>query len=143
MAMRRGFLACAICSAAGLVATAVAGPALAQGAAPAPAAPGGGPTRRTLSTIDYPGDGKISILMTLDAPADTVIPRHTHPGIESSVVMEGELELEVQGQPTKRFAAGEGFQVPPGLPHGGRTHSRVRLAITYVVEKDKPLSSPA
>ncbi|RAI55953.1 cupin domain-containing protein [Roseicella frigidaeris] len=139
MAMRRGFLACALCSAAGLVATAVAGPALAQGQPPTP----GGTTRKTLSTIDYPGDGKISILMTLDAPADTVIPRHTHPGIESSVVMEGELELEVQGQPTKRFAAGEGFQVPPGLPHGGRTVSRVRLAITYVVEKDKPLASPA
>ncbi|MEN0075657.1 MAG: cupin domain-containing protein [Paracraurococcus sp.] len=143
MAMRRGFLACAICSAAGLVATAVAGPAaLAQGQ-PAGPAPAGGPTRKTLSTIDYPGDGKISILMTLDAPAGTVIPRHTHPGIESSVVMSGELELEMQGQPTRRYAAGEGFQVPPGLPHGGRTLSAVRLGITYVVEKDKPLSSPA
>ncbi|NOG71663.1 cupin domain-containing protein [Roseicella sp. DB1501] len=146
MAMRRGFLACAICSAAGLVATAVAGPALAQGqgqAQPGAAPPAGGISRKTLSTIDYPGDGKISILVLLEAPAGAVIPRHTHPGIESSVVMSGELELEMQGQPTKRFAAGEGFQVPPGLPHSGRTLSAVRLGITYVVEKDKPLSSPA
>lgn len=134
MASRRGFLACAICSAAGLVATGVEAPAQAQA---------GGVTRKTLSTIDYPGDGKVSILMTLEAPAGAVIPRHTHPGIESSVVMEGELELEVQGQPTKRYAAGEGFQVPPGVPHGGRTITPARLAITYVVEKDKPLASPA
>ncbi len=56
---------------------------------------------------------------------------------------EGELELEVQGQPTKRFTAGEGFQVPPGVPHGGKVLSNARLAITYVVEKDKPLASPA
>ena len=55
--------------------------------------------RKVLSTIDYPGDGKVSILMTLEAPEGTVIARHTHPGIESSVVTEGELELEVQGQP--------------------------------------------
>ncbi|MDO9710980.1 cupin domain-containing protein [Paracraurococcus lichenis] len=131
MASRRGFITCAICSAVGLIATGVE-PAQAQGV-----------QRKTLSTIDYPGDGKISILMTLEAPAETVIARHTHPGIESTVVMEGELELEVQGQPSKRFTAGEGFQVPPGAVHGGKTLKPCRLAITYVVEKDKPLATPA
>ncbi|WP_431267846.1 cupin domain-containing protein [Dankookia sp. P2] len=138
MASRRGFLACAICSAVGLVASGVEAPAQAQGA---PAA--GGVVRKMLSTINYPGDGKVSILMTLEAPEGTVIARHTHPGIESSVVTEGELELEVQGQPSKRFTAGEGFQVPPGTPHGGKVLKHARLAITYVVEKDKPLASPA
>ncbi|TDH59304.1 cupin domain-containing protein [Dankookia rubra] len=133
MASRRGFLACAICSAIGLVATGVEAPARAQA----------GVVRKMLSTIDYPGDGKVSILMTLEAPEGTVIARHTHPGIESSVVTEGELELEVQGQPSKRFTAGEGFQVPPGTPHGGKVLKNARLAITYVVEKDKPLASPA
>jgi quercetin dioxygenase-like cupin family protein len=142
MATRRGFLGCAICGVLGLVATGVEAPAQAQGQSQGQA-PAGGITRKTLSTIDYPGDGKVSILMTLEAEAGTVIPRHTHPGIESSVVTEGELELEVQGQPTKRFTAGEGFQVPPYTPHGGRTLTRARLAITYVVEKDKPLASPA
>ena len=44
----------------------------------------------------------------------------------------------------RRYAAGEGFQVPPGVPHSGRNGPAVsRLAITYVVEKDKPLASPA
>lgn len=142
MATRRGFLACAICSAVGLVATGVDAPALAQGGTQAAPA-GGGVVRKLLSTIDFPGDGKVSILMTLEAPEGTVIARHTHPGIESSVVTEGELELEVQGQPAKRFVAGEGFQVPPNTPHGGKVITHARLAITYVVEKDKPLASPA
>ena len=134
MASRRGFLACAICSAIGLVATGVDAPAQAQA---------GGVVRKVLSTIDYPGDGKVSILMTLEAPEGTVIARHTHPGIESTVVTEGELELEVQGQAPRRLVAGEGFQMPAGTPHGGKVLKNARLAITYVVEKDKPLASPA
>ena len=138
MASRRGFLACAICSAIGLVATGVDAPAQAQGA---PAS--GGVVRKMLSTTDYPGDGKVSILMTLEAPEGTVIARHTHPGIESSVMTEGEMELEVQGQAPRRVTAGEGFQVPPGTPHGGKILKHARFAITYVVEKDKPLASPA
>jgi quercetin dioxygenase-like cupin family protein len=131
MASRRGFLACAICSAVGLAASAVDAQAQAQGAA----APGG-VVRKVLSTI-------VSTLMSLEAPEGTVIARHTHPGIESSVVTEGELELEVQGLATRRFTAGEGFQVPPNTPHGGKVLKNARLAITYVVEKDKPLASPA
>ena len=112
--------------------TAVGAPAQAQGI-----------ERKTLSTIDYPGDGKVSILQTLLAPAGTVIAKHTHPGIESSVLTEGELELDVVGVGTKVYVAGEGFQVPAGVVHGGKVLKTARLAITYVVEKDKPLATPA
>ncbi|MDN3563760.1 cupin domain-containing protein [Paeniroseomonas aquatica] len=130
MLSRRIFAACGLCSALGLAAGARAQPT--------------GITRRTLGTIDYPGDGKHSILMALELAPGALIGRHTHPGIESSVVTEGEIELEVEGQPARRYAAGEGFQVPPGVPHSGRNGPAVsRLAITYVVEKDKPLASPA
>ena len=74
----------------------------------------------------------------------TTVARHTHPGVESAFLMEGEVELEEQGKPTRRLKAGEGFQIPPATPHGGRSGpQRARLAITYVVEKDKPLASPA
>jgi quercetin dioxygenase-like cupin family protein len=132
MATRRGFIGCLICATSGLVATAVGAPAQAQAI-----------ERKTLSTIDYPGDGKVSILQTLLAPAGTVIAKHTHPGIESSVLTEGELELDVVGVGTKVYVAGEGFQVPAGVVHGGKVLKTARLAITYVVEKDKPLATPA
>jgi quercetin dioxygenase-like cupin family protein len=136
MLSRRIFAACGLCSALGLVASAV-------GAGAQPTAPVG-ITRRTLGTIDYPGEGKHSVLMSLELAPNALIARHTHPGVESSVVTEGEIELEIEGQPARRYAAGEGFQVPPGVPHSGKNGPATsKLAITYIVEKDKPLASPA
>jgi quercetin dioxygenase-like cupin family protein len=72
------------------------------------------------------------------------IARHTHPGIESSYVLEGGFELPVQGQPTRMLKAGDGFQIPPETPHAGGKpgDKKSRLATTYVVEKGKPLASP-
>jgi quercetin dioxygenase-like cupin family protein len=81
--------------------------------------------------------------VTLD-PGATVA-RHTHPGIESTYVMEGEIELPIQGRPTQTMKAGEAFQIPPETPHaGGKASSaKTRLMINYIVEKGKPLASPA
>ena len=41
--------------------------------------------------------------------------------------------------------AGDGFQSPPETPHAGGKPgtTKTRLAITYVVEKGKPLATPA
>ena len=77
--------------------------------------------------------------------AGTVVPRHTHPGIESSYVFEGGFELPIQGQPTRMLKPGDGFQIPPETPHAGGKpgYKKTRVAITYVVEKGKPLVSPA
>jgi quercetin dioxygenase-like cupin family protein len=73
-----------------------------------------------------------------------VIARNTHPGIESTYVVDGALELSVDGKDTRIFNAGDGFQVPPGTPHSGRGGDKPTiLAITYVVEKGKPIASPA
>jgi quercetin dioxygenase-like cupin family protein len=141
MLTRRGFATvagCAICSIAGFAATEV----LAQGA---PAATAGGVTRKILSRTDGPAPGYESILMDVVIDAGATIARHTHPGIESSYMMEGELELPVQGQATRTVKAGEGFQIPPNTPHAGGKASSVksRVMITYIVEKGKPLASPA
>jgi hypothetical protein len=40
---------------------------------------------------------------------------------------------------------GDGFQVPPETPHAGTPNGdkKSKIAITYVVEKGKPLASPA
>jgi quercetin dioxygenase-like cupin family protein len=49
----------------------------------------------------------------------TSVPRHTHPGIESTYVMEGSVEVPVEGRETKTYKAGEAFQIPPETPHAG------------------------
>jgi len=80
----------------------------------------------------------------VDIDAGALVARHTHPGIESSYVVDGALELSVDGQGTRTFRVGDGFQVPTRVPHSGKAGDRpTTLAITYVVEKGKPLVSPA
>lgn len=58
--------------------------------------------------------GYTTINMFVELKQNTFIIRHMHPGIESSYVLEGgNFELTIQGRPTVRVKAGDGFQVPP------------------------------
>lgn len=141
MLTRRGFAAvagCVICSIAGFGAT----EAFAQGAA---ATTANGVTRKILSRTDGPAAGYETIIMDVTLDAGATVGRHTHPGIESTYVMEGEIELPIEGQPTKTAKAGDAFQVPPNTPHAGGkpSSSKTRLMVNYIVEKGKPLASPA
>jgi len=133
-----GFASCAICAVTGFVATEVS----AQGAPPAAV---NGVKRTVLSQLDGPMPGYVTINMLVEIDAGISIARHTHPGIESTYVLEGGFELPVEGQPTRMLKAGDGFQIPPVTPHAGGKPGATpsKLAITYVVEKGKPLATPA
>ncbi|MGB7975448.1 MAG: cupin domain-containing protein [Roseiarcus sp.] len=133
MLTRRNFAACALCAITGFVAT----------GAEAQTAPAG--LKRTIITrMDGPMDGYETVDVRVDIEPAAVIARHTHPGIESTFVVDGALELSVDGQGTRSFKTGDGFQVPPRTPHSGKGGDKpTTLAITYVVEKGKPLASPA
>ena len=137
MLTRRGFASCALCAITGFIAT----EASAQGAPPA----AGGVTRKILSQTDGPAAGYETVLVEATIEAGSAVGRHTHPGIESAYVMEGGFELPIQGQPTRNLKPGDSFQIPPNTPHAGgaAATAKTRLVITYVVEKGKPLASPA
>ena len=67
-----------------------------------------------------------------------------HPGLESAYILEGEGVFLVKGQPDRHFKAMDNWQVQPEVPHSLRNgDKKTKIAITYVVEKDKPLASPA
>ncbi len=70
---------------------------------------------------------------------------HTHPGDEISYVEAGVLTLLVDGRPTETLAAGQGFIVPAGVAHGARNDGTapVELVTVHVVDKGKPLATPA
>jgi quercetin dioxygenase-like cupin family protein len=52
--------------------------------------------------------------------------------------------LSVKGQPDRDLKPGDGFQIPPEVPHGFRNGPEAsRIAATLVVEKGKPMVSPA
>ncbi len=59
-----------------------------------------GVTRKILSQIDGPAPGYVTILAEATIEAGVSVGRHTHPGIESAWVLEGALEVPVQGRPT-------------------------------------------
>jgi len=71
--------------------------------------------------------------------------RHTHPGEELGYVVEGTLELLIEGQPPRVVKAGEVFFVPAGVVHDGKNigSGPAKVFATYVVEKGKPVASPA
>jgi quercetin dioxygenase-like cupin family protein len=138
MLTRRGFASCALCAITGFIAT----EASAQGTPPAAA---GGVTRKILSQTDGPAAGYETVLVEATIEAGSAVGRHTHPGIESAYVMEGGFELPIQGQATRMLKPGDAFQIPPNTPHAGGAAgtAKSKLLITYVVEKGKPLASPA
>ncbi len=141
MLTRRGFAgvaSCALCAVTGFIAT----DASAQGTPPA-ATPG--LTRKILSQADGPTPGYVTLLVAIEIEPGVTIGRHTHPGIESAYVLEGGVELPIDGLPTRAYKPGDGFVVPPVTPHAGNKNGDVKTRIlsTYIVEKGKPLASPA
>jgi quercetin dioxygenase-like cupin family protein len=71
--------------------------------------------------------------------------KHTHPGEELGYVLEGSLLLEVEGQPPRTLKAGDVFFIPAGTVHDGKNvgSGPAKVLATYVVEKGKPVASPA
>src|SRR5512140_1400627 len=67
--------------------------------------------------------------------------RHTHPGEELTYILEGEIELRVDGQPPRIIKAGETLYLPAGVVHEGVNSGNVRTKVlaTYIVEKGQPL----
>ena len=71
--------------------------------------------------------------------------KHTHPGEELGYVLEGTLELQVAGEPPRTLKVGEAFFIPAGVVHDGKNvgSGAAKVLATYVVEKGKPVASPA
>lgn len=93
-------------------------------------------------TVDIAGHKVVMALV--EAPAGADVARHTHPGTELSYILDGGGTLTVEGEPSRELKAGDSFMVPAGKPHGGKTGPNgIKFIGVYVVEKEKPLASPA
>lgn len=148
MLTRRVFSTCALCAASGFAATAVlAQSGSAQSGSTQSGAPAatGGLTRKVLSQTEGPAPGYVTIIAEVEIAPGAVVARHTHPGIETGYVVEGQLDLPVEGRGTLSLKPGDAFQVPPETAHGGgpAAAGRVKVVSTFVVEKAKPLATPA
>jgi len=67
-------------------------------------------------------------------------PRHTHPGDCYGAVLEGTVELVVDGSEARRFSGGQAWHNPRGPVHYFRNvgDTPARLINTLIVDKGKP-----
>jgi quercetin dioxygenase-like cupin family protein len=99
--------------------------------------------RTDIQTHDLSTPGHEVIQQMVELQPGVVVAKHTHPGEEISVVLEGELVFQMAGKPDVTVKAGQPFFVPSGIVHGVKASSSTKLLVTYVVEKGKPLRSAA
>ena len=138
MITRRLFSACGICAAMSGLAVSAAS------AQTPPAGATSGVTRTIINKTDLPGDRYVCVQVSAEIAPGATVADHTHPGIESAFILEGQGELTMRDQPARAIRSGDSFQIPAGTVHGVRNGDKaMKLAITYTVERDKPLASPA
>jgi quercetin dioxygenase-like cupin family protein len=101
--------------------------------------------RTVLQQVQLSVPDRQAVMAMADFPAGSSTGRHTHPGEEISFVEAGPVVLEIDGQPAKTFQTGEVFSVPAGTIHNAHPVAGVtaKVVATYVVEKGKPVSTPA
>lgn len=100
--------------------------------------------RTPLQKFDVPGTNFETVIGMAEIVPNVNIGRHTHPGPESGFMLDGDMVLMVEGLPDKTVKTGESYQVPPGAIHDAKTGPQgAKIIATYVVEKGKPLASPA
>jgi quercetin dioxygenase-like cupin family protein len=102
-------------------------------------------TRTLVTKADVSVPGREAVIARVEVAPGGVAGWHTHPGDEISYITEGEATLMVAGQPPRKVAAGDGFVIPAGTVHNAKNDGAtpVKLVGVYVVEKGKPLASPA
>ena len=112
---------------------------------PPAATQGAGNIKRTiLQKFDVPGTAYETVTGLAEIVANANIGRHSHFGLESGYVLEGQLVLMVAGQPDRALKAGDSYQIPLGVVHDGKSGpAGAKVIATYVVEKGKPLATPA
>ncbi len=89
--------------------------------------------------------GREVVQVRVDIAPGVLASRHSHPGEEIIYVIEGTLEYDVDGKPPVTLKAGEVLFIPYGVIHSARNVGNDNAAelATYIVEKGKPLVTPA
>jgi len=104
-----------------------------------------GLTRTIVTKSDVSVPDREAIITRVEFAPGGLADWHTHPGDEMSYVAEGEVTVMVAGQAPRKYPAGAAFVIPAGVVHSARNESSAatRLVGVYLLEKGKPLATPA
>ena len=95
------------------------------------------------SDLSAPGRQAITAIDLLEPGSATGW--HTHLGEMVGYVTDGAVVIERRGNPPLEVQAGQSFVIPAGIAHNSRNTgaTSARMFVTFIVEKDTPLSAPA
>ena len=101
--------------------------------------------RTVLQQSDIAAPGREVVQAVADFEPRATPGRHTHPGEEIGYVLEGTFLVEQDGKPPVTLKAGGTFLIPAGTVHNATNTGAGggKILATYIVEKGKPLASPA
>jgi len=104
------------------------------------------PFKRTvLQQADLSVPGREAVTAIAELQPGAAAGRHTHPGEEVGYVIEGTVLIELEGKPPMTLSGGKAFLIPAGTVHNAtnKGSGAARVLATYIVEKGKPLATPA
>jgi quercetin dioxygenase-like cupin family protein len=101
--------------------------------------------RTEIQRTDLATPGRESVMVVVDLPTSATSGRHTHPGEELGYILEGAIVLEVAGKSPVTLKAGQPFAIPAGQVHSAtnQTAGPARVLANYIIEKGKPIATPA
>ena len=101
--------------------------------------------RTVLQQGDVSAPGKEFVTAVAEFQPGSEVGRHAHPGDEIGYVLEGTVVLTQDGKPTVTLGPGKTFHIPAGTVHNATNSGSkpARILATYIVEKGKPLATPA
>ena len=93
------------------------------------------------SSASIPGREIVQVRTVI--PVGVASDWHTHPGEEVGYILAGTVQMEIRDQPTLILQAGEGFLIPPGVPHNALDlgPETGQMLSTYIVEVGQPLAT--
>ncbi|MCA0200665.1 MAG: cupin domain-containing protein [Proteobacteria bacterium] len=102
--------------------------------------------RTILQRVDVPTDAAHeTVIGTVEVPRGGATGRHSHFGVEMIVMIEGEMDVLIDGEAPRHLKAGDSLVIPAGKIHDAKAASAgaAKAAVTWVVEKGKPMATPA
>ena len=100
--------------------------------------------RTLLQRIDIGNNMEVILGIAEIAPGSST-GRHTHFGVETGYALAGQSSLEVEGEAPKLLNAGDSYSIAAGKVHDAKVvgDAPAKVLAVYVVEKGKPLATPA
>ena len=99
--------------------------------------------RREIQRAQLSIAGREMVQVETLIPAGVESGWHIHPGEEVGYIVEGQVEMMVQGRATVVLQPGQGFLIPPRVPHNARDlgPETGRMLSTYIVETGQPIAT--